>query len=85
MIRTATTAYEVAVEFIRLGDIRRRFERVGIVPDMAMDQELNDLRYRLDRLLGEHVRTRADWLAVVRKNNDLSTPPTVAGVLGGSS
>lgn len=79
------TAYEVAVEFIRLGDIHRLFLATGIKPDHAMDKEIFDCRYHLDRLLGAHSRDRADWLSVIRKRKDLSSPPRVVGFLGGSS
>lgn len=45
------TAYEVAVDFIRLGDIIRMWQYVGIEIPLAISEEETYNRHRLDVML----------------------------------
>lgn len=62
------SAYEVAVEFIRLADIQRMRELVGLPYSVPLHEEMSECRYQLDVLLGHNARawTTPQWNALVR-------------------
>lgn len=86
-MESTASAYEVAVEFIRLGDIHRTFERAhaqgwdGAESERAMSLEMVECRYRLDKLLGTYDWkrwTNAEWNALVKKRLTTTARPIVA-------
>lgn len=83
-VAPTASAYEVALEFIRLCDVTRTWHRAGIEPTLPLTHELNEARYHLDTLLGsDHWGswTNAQWDDIVRKRLTAQDPrPLVDGL-----
>lgn len=84
-MKPTASAYEVAVEFIHLGDILRLWQALGWEPTLSLLAEMAECRYRLDHTLLDSCRrgawTATEWNDLVRKR--LITPdsrPLVAGL-----
>jgi hypothetical protein len=92
-VSPTASAYEVAVDFIRLTDIVRLRQKVGLAladqagwePAASTLQELVDCRYHLDRVLshGQNWAAWTDeaWTGLVRARlTTADSRPAVAGL-----